>query len=45
MSLLKPNFNAFGLCQFSDGSYEVINIHRVDYRTKMSYVNVIASAE
>jgi len=39
MSLLKPNFNAFGLSQFTDGFYEVINVHEVDYRTKMSYVN------
>jgi hypothetical protein len=44
MSLLQPNLNAPGLCQFSDRLYEVINIHGVDYRTKMSYVNVVASS-
>ncbi len=39
MSLLKLNFHAFDLSQFTDGFYEIIDIHETVYRTKMSHVN------
>ena len=42
-SLLKPDFNASGPSQFSDGLNELICDNSVVYRTIMSYVNVVAS--